>query len=172
MKIKIINRFDGSIIFEHECENNTFKLTARSAVSLKVSLSYADLSSTNLSSANLRYADLRYANLRYADLNSADLNSADLSSADLSSANLRYANLRSANLRSADLRYANLDFSCLGLSCKTFGVKWDSRHIFQFIAHITRAEQINLDDDARAALAALDQWKNKFCEYRHDVKKI
>ena len=107
-KIIIRNRFDGSVIFEHECENNTIKITVEQALRKEVSLYSADLRSANLSSADLSSADLRSANLSSADLYSADLRSADLSSADLSSADLRSANLSSADLRSADLRSADL----------------------------------------------------------------
>ena len=99
MKIQIKNRFDNSIIYEYDCEDNTIAKTVSNAIKSSVDLSYADL----------RYADLSYADLRYADLRSADLRSADLRYADLRSADLRSANFSSANLISADLRYA--DFS-------------------------------------------------------------
>ena len=105
-KIIIRNRFDGSVIFEHECENNTIKITVEQALIKEVSLHSADLYSADLSSADLYSADL-YS----ADLRSADLSSADLRSANLSSANLRSADLRSADLRSADLRSANLSLA-------------------------------------------------------------
>ena len=51
--MKIINRFTGNIIFEHESDN--LKIVVEAAVSLKVSLR----------SANLGYADLRYADLDF-----------------------------------------------------------------------------------------------------------
>ena len=95
-KIIIRNRFDGSVIFEHECENNTIKITVEQALRKEVSLYSADLRSADLSSADLRSADLSSADLRSANLSSADLYSADLSSADLRSADLRSANLSSA----------------------------------------------------------------------------
>jgi len=65
MKLQI-KSIDGTILFEHECENNTFRITIEKAIQ---------------SSADLRSADLRSADLRYADLSSADLSYADLSSA-------------------------------------------------------------------------------------------
>ena len=107
-KIIIRNRFDGSVIFEHECENNTIKITVEQALRKEVSLYSADLRSADLSSADLYSADLRSADLSSADLSSADLRSANLSSADLRSADLSSADLRSANLSSADLRSADL----------------------------------------------------------------
>ncbi|MGZ3767918.1 MAG: pentapeptide repeat-containing protein, partial [Mucilaginibacter sp.] len=61
MLIEIKNRVTGEVIFSHEQENNTMKITLGLAVESK--------------------ADLRYANLSSADLSSADLSSADLSSA-------------------------------------------------------------------------------------------
>ena len=105
-----------------------------------------------LVTANLQGANLQYANLQDADLQDA--------------------NLQGADLRGADLRCANLDFSCLHLACKTFNVKWSDKHIFQFIAHITRSNVENLSDNAREAILALDKWKNDFCNYRTDIKKI
>lgn len=68
MKIKIKNRRNDSVIFEHEAENNTTKLTVLAALKNSIHLSYA-----NLSRANLSYADLSYANLSRADLSRADL---------------------------------------------------------------------------------------------------
>ena len=115
-KIIIRNRFDGSVIFEHECENNTIKITVEQALIKEVSLHSADLYSADLSSADLYSADLYSADLRSADLSSADLRSANLSSADLRSANLSSANLRSADLRSADLRSADLRSANLSLA--------------------------------------------------------
>lgn len=82
------------------------------------------------------------------------------------------SNLQYADLQYADLQDANIDFSCLHLACKTFNVKWSDKHIFQFIAHITRANQVNLSDKAKEAVKALDKWKNEFCNYRDDIDKI
>ncbi len=113
-KIIIKNRFDDSVIYAHECENNTTKITVEKAIKENVSLSSADLSSADLRSANLRSADLRSADLSSADLRSADLFLADLYSADLRSADLRSANLSSADLRSAD----NKKLAYLPIFCK------------------------------------------------------
>ncbi len=68
MLIQIKNRFSGLVIFEHDCEKNTIKLTLKKAIKAKTNLRSADLRS-----ADLRSAELSYANLRYADLSSADL---------------------------------------------------------------------------------------------------
>lgn len=42
MKIDILNT-DGAVIFSHECEGNTVKLTVEAAVKAGVDLSYANL---------------------------------------------------------------------------------------------------------------------------------
>ena len=63
MKIEIKSIF-GSLLFEHNSENNTIKETIKEA---------------NLRGVNLREADLSGANLREADLSGADLRWADLS---------------------------------------------------------------------------------------------
>jgi uncharacterized protein YjbI with pentapeptide repeats len=133
MKIQIKRWDNEQVIFEHEQEGNTIKITVELAVKQGVILSFADLRSANLRSANLysanlrsanlysanlRSADLRSANLYSANLRLADLESADLESADLYSANLESANLRSANLRSANLESANLRSANLPIYCK------------------------------------------------------
>jgi hypothetical protein len=107
-KIIIRNRFDDSVIFEHECENNTIKLTVEKAIKESADLYGADLYGANLRSANLYGANLRSANLYGADLYGANLYGANLESADLYGANLYGANLYGANLRSANLYGADL----------------------------------------------------------------
>jgi hypothetical protein len=91
---------------------------------------------------------------------------ANLRDADLSEANLRRANLKEANMRGAVW-----DLSVFPLHCESFDMKADKRLCAQLIAHITRIEW---EDDAfcAEAMAALDAFKNKFCEYRDDVDKI
>jgi uncharacterized protein YjbI with pentapeptide repeats len=113
MKIEIKHRYTGDVIFSHDCENNTIKITVEAAVKLRVNLSFADLGcayliGADLGCANLSNANLRGANLRGADLSGANLRGADLSGADLFCANLGCANLSDVNLRGADLSNANL----------------------------------------------------------------
>jgi len=55
-KIEIKNRFTNEVIFSHECEDNTLKITCMRAV---------------LEEINLRYVDLSGADLRYVDLSGA-----------------------------------------------------------------------------------------------------
>ena len=124
MKIQIKHRFTAAILFEHDAEDNSVKLTLQLAVTNKVDLRGANLSGADLSGADLRGADLRSAYLcdaylrsaylrsanpngaylRSANLNGANLNGANLSGAYLSGADLRSADLGSANLSGADLR--------------------------------------------------------------------
>ena len=89
MNIQIKSRLSAEVLFEHDCENNSIRLTLGLAIK-----SGADLSGTYLSSADLRGADLSGADLRGADLSRADLRGAYLSRADLSSADLRGAYLK------------------------------------------------------------------------------
>ena len=88
MKIEIKNRFNGNVIFTHECENNTIKITVEAAVKLKVNLSEANLSGANLYRANLSEANLSGANLYRANLSGANLYRANLYRANLSEANI------------------------------------------------------------------------------------
>ena len=89
--MKILNRFNGSIIFKFEC--NTIKECVEEAIKNRANLSGADLSR----------ADLSRADLSEANLSGADLSRADLSRADLNRANLRGANLSGASFLGEEL---------------------------------------------------------------------
>ena len=58
MKLSILSRFDASLLFEYESEENSLKITLQAAVK-----SCANLRCANLYGANLDGADLRGANL-------------------------------------------------------------------------------------------------------------
>ncbi len=88
MKIEIKNRFTGSVIFSHEQEYNSIKITLKAAISCDANLCDADLRGADLCGANLCDADLRGANLCDADLRGADLRGANLCDANLRGANL------------------------------------------------------------------------------------
>ena len=114
MKLSILSRFNASILFEYEAEENSLKITLQVAVKTGADLYGADLRGAklrgaDLDGANLRGANLHGANLHGANLRGADLDGADLYGADLDGANLFGADLRGANLRGADLDGANLD---------------------------------------------------------------
>jgi hypothetical protein len=108
MKIQIKNRFDDSIIFEHESENNTIKETLLKAIESGANLYGANLDGANLDGANLDGANLDGANLYGANLYGANLSGANLYGANLYGANLDGANLSGANLYGANLYGANL----------------------------------------------------------------
>jgi hypothetical protein len=108
MKIQITHRFTAAVLFEHDAEDNSMRLTLRLAIENKANLSGADLSGANLSDADLSGAYLRGADLRGADLRDANLSGANLSGANLRDAYLRGANLSGANLSGANLSGANL----------------------------------------------------------------
>ena len=75
MKIQIKSRFSASVLFEHDCENNSMRLTLELALK-----AWADLSGADLSGADLSWADLSGANLSGADLSGASLFGAKLDS--------------------------------------------------------------------------------------------
>ena len=124
-KIEIKNRFNGDVIFAHECDDNTIAITVQEAVKNKVSLRNANLRNADLNYADLTYADLRNAYLSNADLRNADLRNADLNYADLNYADLNYADLSNADLRNADLNYADLsnakNMPHIHMACPTDG---------------------------------------------------
>jgi len=108
MKIQITALFSGSVLFEHEAENNTVSLTLVAAVKARVNLTDASLDGANLDGANLGGANLARANLAGAYLARANLGGANLDRAYLDGANLGGANLARANLAGANLARANL----------------------------------------------------------------
>ena len=83
MKIQIKSRFTAAVLFEHDTENNSIRMTLELAIKSGANLSYANLSDANLSGADLSYADLSGADLSRADLSGAYLSGANLSDADL-----------------------------------------------------------------------------------------
>ena len=74
MKIQIKSRFTAAVLFEHDTENNSVRMTLELAIK---------------SGANLSGADLSRANLSGADLSGAYLSGADLSDAYMSGAYLK-----------------------------------------------------------------------------------
>ena len=108
MLIEIKNIFTKKLIYALDCENNTIKLTVKTAIELKVNLSEANMSGADLSGANLSDANLFGAYMSGADLSGANLSGANLSGSDLSGADLSWADLSWANLYGADLSEANL----------------------------------------------------------------
>ncbi len=153
MNIQIKSRFTAAVLFEHDTENNSIRLTLELAIKSGAYLSCAnlrganlsctDLSGANLSCAYLSCANLSCANLSCADLSCADLSDAKMSCADLSCANLRGANLSCAKMSCTDLRGANLSDAYLKNKEKLVG----KRPIFQigpigsrcafFVAYVT-----------------------------------
>ena len=171
MKIQILSRFTGAVLFEHEAENNTIKLTMLAALEIRADLREADLRGADLRGANLIGADLRGANLiganlREANLREADLSEADLRVADLSEADLRGADLREANLRGANLRWADIDGDKITNNPIVItGLQWwilitDNylRIGCQRHSHAKWAEMSNDDIDVMNS-SALDFWK-------------
>jgi hypothetical protein len=86
MRIEIKSCIDASVLFAHECEGNTIRITLEAAVK-----AYANLAGANLAGAYLAYANLADADLAYANLAGADLAYADLADAYLAGANLARA---------------------------------------------------------------------------------
>jgi hypothetical protein len=108
MKIQIKHRFNSSILFEHECENNTIKETLIQGIKTGANLENANLENANLENANLENANLENAYLENAYLENANLENAYLENANLENAYLQNANLENANLENANLRNAYL----------------------------------------------------------------
>ncbi len=103
MIIQIKNWIDDSVLFEHDCIDNSVKITLEKAVQEGANLKYAELND-----AKLNYANLNGAKLNYAKLNGAELNDAKLNYANLNGAKLNYAKLNGAELKYAELPKGNI----------------------------------------------------------------
>ena len=85
MKVSILSRFNASLLFEYESEENSLKITLQAAVK-----SGANLRGANLGGADLRGADLRGANLDGANLGGANLDGEKLTKTPLQLNNLKW----------------------------------------------------------------------------------
>ena len=90
MKLSILSRFDASLLFEYESEENSLKITLQAAVKSGANLRGANLYGANLDGADLRGANLYGANLRGADLYGANLDGEKLTKAPLQLNNLKW----------------------------------------------------------------------------------
>ena len=147
MKLSILSRFDASILFEYEAEENNLKITLQAALK----------NGANLCGANLRGADLRGANLR-----GANLYDANLYDADLRGANLDGADLRGANLCGADLDGEKLVKTPLQLNNLKWPVLISDKYLRIGCQRFTIEEWKNFDDAAivKMDFAALKFWRN------------
>jgi Pentapeptide repeats (8 copies) len=98
MKIEIKHWLSGKIIFSHDCENNTWRLTVEAAVNGNISLDGARLDGARLVGARLVGARLDGARLVGARLDGARLDGARLVGARLDGARLDGARLVGARL--------------------------------------------------------------------------
>ena len=93
MKIEINCRFSEKVLFSHEVENNTTRLTVEAAVKARANLVGAYLAGANLAGAYLDRANLDGANLAGAYLDRANLAGAYLDGETLTKAPLSLLNL-------------------------------------------------------------------------------
>jgi len=174
MKIEIKCRFTGNVLFTHEAEENTLRLTLEAAVSARANLARANLAGAYLARANLAGADLDGANLAGADLARANLARANLAGADLDGAYLAGANLAGADLAGANLAGADLDGEVLTKApLSLLNLQWSVLVTSQYMRigcqRHTHEEWAAFDDDAISDMSsgALDfwnQWKGVLLE--------
>ena len=158
MKLSILPRFNTSLLFEYESEENSLKITLQAAVKSGADLYGANLSGANLHGADLRGANLHGANLSGANLHGADLRGADLYGADLHGADLDGADLYGANLRGADLRGANLHGANL------YGADLDGEKLTKTPLQLNNLKWFVLISDKYLRIGCqrftIEEWKN------------
>ena len=125
MKTIEIKNIYGDVIFKHEAENNSIKLTVEEAVKKNVSLNRADLTVADLTGADLTGANLSWADLIGANLEGAKFKDANLKGAILEGADLKGADITGAVLNAAHLNGAK-NIPYIPLSCPSEGafVAW------------------------------------------------
>ena len=166
MKVSILSRFNASLLFEYESEENSLKITLQAAVKSGANLGGADLYGADLygadlGGANLRGADLFGANLRGANLDGANLRGANLRGANLFGADLDGANLRGADLRGADLDGEKLTKTPLQLNNLKWFVLISDKYLRIGCQRFTIEEWKNFDDETivKMDFAALKFWR-------------
>jgi len=102
-KIEIKHKFTNEVLFSHECENNTIKITLELAVKSSSNLSYSDLRGSDLRGSDLSGSNLSNSNLSNSNLSYSDLRGSDLSNSDLRRSNLRGSDLSGSNLSNSNL---------------------------------------------------------------------
>jgi hypothetical protein len=157
--MKIVNRYTQLVLFENDAD--TMRQTVLDAIKSRANLSRANLSEADLSWTDLSWTDLSWTNLSRANLSRANLSRANLSGAnlfgaDLSGANLSWTDLFGADLSGANLSWTDLDFSSgFTLACKGSHFKCSKELIYQYFAHLSTLEIVDIDDELKAAMAAI-----------------
>jgi uncharacterized protein YjbI with pentapeptide repeats len=108
MKISIISKVFNSVLFEHEAENNSMKLTLESAVKADADLFFASLQGENLVDADLSGGDFYNVNFAYANLVGANFQNSKIVDAAFYGANLCGANFSGADIKGFDFTGSNL----------------------------------------------------------------
>ena len=139
MKLSILSRFNASILFEFEAEENSLKITLQAAVKARANLDGADLRGADLYGANLYGANLRSANLYGEKLSKTPLQINGLKWFVLISDNFmrigcqRYTHEEWANF--TDEEIAKMDFGAL-----KFWRQWKISLVAMCSAHNKREE--------------------------------
>jgi hypothetical protein len=181
MKIDIKCRFTGNVLFVHDAEENTIKLTVEAAVAAGANLARANLARANLDGAYLARANLDGANLDGANLARANLAGAYLAGAYLARANLDGANLARANLAGAYLAGAYLAGEKITKApLSLINLRWNVLITGQYMRigceRHTHAEWAAMDDKSinRMDTCALKFWRKwktallALCEQHHE----
>ena len=156
MKVSILSRFNASLLFEYESEENSLKIALQAAVKSGANLYGADLYGADLRGANLRGADLRGADLYGANLRGANLDGEKLTKTPLQLNNLKWLVLISDKyLRIGCQRFTieewknfddetivEMDFAAL-----KFWRKWKAPIIALCDAHTTAESTIDEGDE-------------------------
>ena len=143
MKIEIRHRFNNSVIFSHDADENSIKITLMMARKAGANLRSCDLSGYDLSGCNLRGYDLRRVNMCGCELSGCYLRGCDLRGAKLHGAKLDgkkligerpYFYIGPIGSRSDDLQVfitdqgVQLKAACFSGSIEEFELELDAEH--------------------------------------------
>ena len=103
MKIEIKHRYTGSVLFAHDAEENSLKITLAMAIKSGADFTGANFTDADFTGANFYRADFTGANFTDADFTDADFTDADFTGADFYRADFYRADFTGADFYRADL---------------------------------------------------------------------
>ena len=125
MLIEIKHRWNESVLFSHDQEENSLKITLETAVKAHANLTGANMAGANLAGANLAGANLAGANLASANLAGANLANANMAGANLAGANMVDANIEDAYMAGANMAGAKIEGETLTIQpIHILGLPW------------------------------------------------
>ena len=132
--------------------------TTKKALCECANLAGVNLRGVNLAGVNLRGLKIKNGDFRDSNFRDSDLTGSYLTGINFTGSYLTGINFIGSYLTGINFTGANIDFISLPLSCTTLNVKWDEKHIIQFLFHAAKPCQhhpkIVRDEDLKNLLTS------------------